>query len=50
MKRTLLLLPLCAVLLAWYLRADRVTPYTSQARVNALVVPIGKGILVCRKL
>ena len=41
---TLILLVVCAVLLAWYLRADRVTPYTSQARVNALVVPIASQV------
>ena len=34
------MLAICFVLLAWYLRADRVTPYSSQARINALVVPI----------
>jgi multidrug resistance efflux pump len=37
---TFIVLAICIVLLAWYLRADRVTPYSSQARVNALVVPI----------
>ena len=26
--------------LAWYLAADRLTPYTSQARVQAFVVPV----------
>lgn len=31
-------------LLAWYLRADRVTPFTSQARVHALVVPIAAEV------
>ena len=41
---TLILLVVCAVLLTWYLRADRVTPYTSQARVNALVVPIASQV------
>ena len=41
---TLILLVVCAVLLTWYLRADRVTPYTSQARVNALVVPIAPQV------
>ena len=41
---TLILLVVCVVLLAWYLRADRVTPYTSQARVNALVVPIASQV------
>ena len=29
-----------AVLLGWYLLADRFTPYTTQARLHALVVPV----------
>lgn len=41
---TYIVIAICAVLLAWYLRADRVTPYTSQARVNALVVPIAAEV------
>ena len=41
---TFIVLALCALLLAWYLRADRVTPFTSQARVNALVVPIAPEV------
>lgn len=41
---TFIVLALCAFLLAWYLRADRVTPFTSQARVNALVVPIAPEV------
>lgn len=41
---TLILLAVAAVLLAWYLRSDRVTPYTTQARVNALVVPIAPEV------
>ena len=41
---TFIIIAICAVLLAWYLRADRVTPYTSQARVNALVVPIAAEV------
>jgi multidrug resistance efflux pump len=41
---TFILLAICLVLLAWYLRADRVAPYTSQARVNALVVPIASQV------
>jgi multidrug resistance efflux pump len=41
---TLIVLAICVLLLAWYLRADRVTPYTSQARVNALVVPIASEV------
>ncbi len=41
---TFIVLGICLVLLAWYLRADRVTPYTSQARVNALVVPIAAEV------
>lgn len=41
---TLIILAVIAVSLAWYLRADRVTPYTSQARLNALVVPIAPEV------
>ena len=41
---TFIVLGICLVLFAWYLRADRVTPYTSQARVNALVVPIAAEV------
>ena len=41
---TFIVLGICLVLFAWYLRADRVTPYTSQARVNALVVPIASEV------
>ncbi|RKX36051.1 MAG: HlyD family secretion protein [Verrucomicrobia bacterium] len=39
-KWTLHVLGLCVVLFAWYLVSDRITPYTTQARVHALVVPI----------
>ena len=41
---TFIVLAIAALLFAWYLRADRVTPMTSQARVNALVVPIAPEI------
>ena len=41
---TFILLAVAALLFAWYLRADRVTPMTSQARVNALVVPIAPEV------
>jgi len=41
---TFIVLAVAALLFAWYLRADRVTPYTSQARVNALVVPIAPEV------
>jgi multidrug resistance efflux pump len=41
---TFILLAVAALLLAWHLRADRVTPTTSQARVNALVVPIAPEV------
>ncbi len=37
---TLGLLILIVVLLIWYLLADRLTPYSSQARIQAFVVPI----------
>jgi len=41
---TFIILAVCVALFAWYLRSDRVTPYSSQARVNALVVPIAPEI------
>ena len=43
-KWTVIILIICAALLLWYLRADRVTPMTSQARVHALVVPIAPEV------
>lgn len=43
-KWTFIALGTCAVLMIFYLVADRVTPYTSQARVNALVVPIASEV------
>jgi multidrug resistance efflux pump len=30
----------CLFLLAWYLTGDRFTPFTTQARINAFVVPV----------
>ncbi len=39
-KWTFIILGACLVLMAYYLIADRVTPYTTQARVHAVVVPI----------
>ncbi len=35
---------LCLLLLAWYVAADRHTPFTTQARVNAFVVPIAPQV------
>lgn len=43
-KWTLVILVVCAVLIGWHLRSDRVTPMTSQARVHALVVPIASEV------
>ena len=43
-KWTLIILALCAVLMIYYMVADRVTPYTTQARVNALVVPVAPEV------
>jgi len=43
-KWTLIVLGACVVLMFWYLRSDRVTPYTNQARVHALVVPIAARV------
>lgn len=43
-KWTFILLGLCAILMIWYVIADRVTPYTTQARVNAFIVPIAAEV------
>ncbi len=43
-KWTLIVLGTCVVLMFWYLIADRVTPYTTQARVHALVVPVASQV------
>jgi len=43
-KWTLIVLGICVVLMFWYLRSDRVTPYTNQAVVHALVVPIAPEV------
>ena len=43
-KWTLVLMGLALLLLVIYLRADRFTPYTSQARIHALVVPIAAEV------
>jgi multidrug resistance efflux pump len=37
---TLAVLAVCVVIFIWYVKSDRVTPYTSQARVRSLIVPI----------
>jgi multidrug resistance efflux pump len=41
---TFILLAFTVLLLGWYLRSDRVTPFTSQARVHALVIPIAPQV------
>jgi len=41
---TIRILALCVVLLIAYLVADRITPFSSQARVHATVVPIAADI------
>jgi len=43
-KWTLITLGACVILMLFYLVADRVTPYTSQARVNAFVIPIAAEV------
>jgi multidrug resistance efflux pump len=43
-KWTLIVFGICVVLMAWYLVSDRITPFTSQARVHALVVPIASEV------
>ena len=41
---TLIVAGLFAALLIWYLVANRHTPFTSQARVNAFVVPVAPDV------
>lgn len=41
---TFVLLGAAALLFTWYLIADRVTPYTSQSRVHAIVVPVSAEV------
>jgi len=43
-KWTFIVLSAAAILLCWYLISDRITPYTTQARVHALVVPISAQV------
>jgi multidrug resistance efflux pump len=43
-KWTFIILFAVVMLLAWYLVSDRVAPFTSQARVHALVVPIAPEV------
>lgn len=43
-KWTLIVLGVCSLLIVWYLAADRHTPYSSQARVHTLVVPVAAEI------
>lgn len=43
-KWTLIVLGTAFILLCWYLVSDRITPYSSQARVHALVVPIAAQV------
>jgi len=41
---TLIVLAFCAALIVWYVVGDRLTPFTSQARVEAYVVPIAPEV------
>jgi multidrug resistance efflux pump len=43
-KWTLIILITCVVLMVFYLIGDRITPYTTQARVHAVVVPIAAEV------
>ena len=43
-KWVLIFSAFCLLLLAWYMAADRYTPFTTQARVNAFVVPIAPQV------
>lgn len=41
---TIVILVLCLALIVWYVVGDRLTPFTSQARVEAYVVPIAPEV------
>lgn len=41
---TFIAIGIIVLLLAWYLRADRVTPYTSQARLHSVIIPIAPEV------
>lgn len=43
-KWTFIVLGLCVILMVFYLVGDRITPFTSQARVHAYVVPIAPQV------
>ena len=43
-KWVLIFSAFCLLLFAWYMAADRYTPYTTQARVNAFVVPVAPQV------
>jgi multidrug resistance efflux pump len=43
-KWTFIILGVAFLLLVWYLVSDRITPFTSQARVHALVVPVAPEV------
>jgi multidrug resistance efflux pump len=43
-KWTIILIIFSLLLLAWYIAADRLTPFTSQARVHTLVVPLSSEV------
>jgi len=41
---TFIMLALAGLMLVWYLISDRITPYTTQARVHALVIPVSPEV------
>lgn len=43
-RATLIVLALCIALMVVYLAGDRLTPFTNQARVNAVVVPVAPQV------
>lgn len=43
-KWTFILLGVALFMMLWYMVSDRITPYTTQARVHALVVPIAPEV------
>lgn len=43
-RTTFILLGVAAFMMVWYMVSDRITPFTSQARVHALVVPVAPQV------
>jgi len=41
---TYIVLAVCIIVFIWYIRSDRMTPYTDQARIKSLLVPIAPRV------